>query len=347
MLSYQILIVHDQREMRDKLRSVVEKMGPNFTVVTVPSGEEALLELRTRNFDVLVSDVTLPGITGLELLKKAKDRKPGLKVILILRVLSKTSRLRVDRAGADAVILKSADPADFLDKIERCLGMVESSRNLPERVVPKENLSERLASLHLAMDSIASFFLDDLGRIHAQAGHLPEVNFKESWVPVLMAAFSANGKVARILGSSPPGDLSYFSGAEFNIFLAHVGESYALIQVVRPGTQGNDLSKKIQTIAAGIGDLSRILKQIGIPVESTERPVIRNAEIEEIVADDEIPQLEKIFQGRDSHFPKAEEVDAFWNSILGGEVSDGIHNTDALTYDQALQLGLAPEEDDE
>ena len=82
MAKYQILIVDDQREMRMVLRSGIESLGAEFQVVDVPSGEEALLEISMREIDLLVADVRLPGISGLELILRARAHKPGMSCLL-------------------------------------------------------------------------------------------------------------------------------------------------------------------------------------------------------------------------------------------------------------------------
>ena len=150
MEPYRILIVDDQRDIRRMLRAGLDTLGVKFLVVDVPSGEEAMLVITRQHFDLLITDVRLPGISGLELILQAKARNPGLKLILITGVPDTTIRQRVIEAGADAFFFKPLDMADFLDAVERCLGLVETL--LPPAPVlsepdekPVQTLPERLS----------------------------------------------------------------------------------------------------------------------------------------------------------------------------------------------------------
>ncbi len=74
-----ILIVEDQRDVRRLLRAGLETLELDLEIIDVPSGEEALLLSTRQPFDVLVADVRLPGISGLELKKRAQIQQSGPK----------------------------------------------------------------------------------------------------------------------------------------------------------------------------------------------------------------------------------------------------------------------------
>jgi two-component system response regulator (stage 0 sporulation protein F) len=128
MTEYRLLIVDDNREVRTALREAVETLGPDFEVMDVPSGEEALLELSSNDFDLLVMDVRLPGMDGLELLRRVKENQPDIKNILMTGLMDSQIRQDVADAGAEYFFFKPIEYADFLDAIERCLGLVEEPR---------------------------------------------------------------------------------------------------------------------------------------------------------------------------------------------------------------------------
>ena len=78
-----ILVVDNEVNMLALFKRVLQKEG--YEVVTVPSGEEALLKLESQWYDLLISDLKMPGMDGLELLKKAKLLSPTLPVIFSWR----------------------------------------------------------------------------------------------------------------------------------------------------------------------------------------------------------------------------------------------------------------------
>ncbi len=346
MAPYHILIVDDQKEIRDVLGAAVETLGPDFRVAAVPSGEEALLEIQTRPIDLLVSDVILPGMSGLELMKKARNRHPDLKVILVTGAVDHHIRRQVADAGADAFFLKPMDPADFLDAVERILGLVETSTAYPDLLEterPLESVSARLAKLRQELDSISVTMLDDRGRVLAQAGDLPDASEESSLLPTLMASFSANGRVARFLGANPPQNVSYFAGPKYDLVLAHVGAYYALLVVVNPFSQALPINEAIGRIFSGVSDLHEILVNLGVNLESEEHPApVDQPESEEDI-EEEAPRIDALFQKAEKVTPQLEDVDEFWDSVVEGDAAAEITSADALTYEQALRLGLAPE----
>ena len=121
-----ILIVDDQREVSRLLKSALETIEHGLDVVEAPSGEEAILEASRRKIDLLVADFRLPGITGVELTKKMQARNPAMKVILITGVTDPKVREDIAKAGADAYFTKPVPMADFLDAVERTLGLVRT-----------------------------------------------------------------------------------------------------------------------------------------------------------------------------------------------------------------------------
>jgi CheY-like chemotaxis protein len=347
MPPYRVLIVDDHPDIRNLLRFSIATLGSDFNVVAVPSGEEALLEIHIQSIDLLISDILLPGMSGLELMKKAKLRYPDLKVILITGVEDRRIRREIAEVGADAFFLKPMDTADFLDAIERCLGLVESKKMGPVSLAkekPEANLSERLISLRQELGAVSVVLLDDLGNILARAGDTPDTSEESALFPSLMASLNAGCKVAKHLKGNAPHDFMFFSGPKYDIFLTHVGESYALLQVVNSIDLEHDLSHIIQTVFKGVQDLQAILLNMGVRIEVEEQPAAEEVELADEDLDSEAPLIDALFQGMDTDAPKSEEVDAFWDSIAGNETSNGIHNADGLSYDQALQLGLTPDE---
>lgn len=80
-MSYKVLVVDDEAPIRDLFNDLLKK--ENCTVKCVSSGEEALSLIDAEDFDVVLLDIKLTGISGLEALKKIKERKADLIVIMI------------------------------------------------------------------------------------------------------------------------------------------------------------------------------------------------------------------------------------------------------------------------
>ncbi len=78
-----ILVVDDDKDIREFIAEQISKMGQ--TVYTASCGSEAikLIEEQIDSLDLLLSDVVMPGMSGVELAKSLADKKPGVKVILM------------------------------------------------------------------------------------------------------------------------------------------------------------------------------------------------------------------------------------------------------------------------
>ena len=100
----QILVVDDSKEVREVLRELLDRYG--HTVVCCEDGESGLLELETRRFDLVIADVGLPGISGLELASRVKQRSPGTTVALMTGYLDRLGPEDAQANGVDFVLGK-------------------------------------------------------------------------------------------------------------------------------------------------------------------------------------------------------------------------------------------------
>jgi DNA-binding NtrC family response regulator len=118
-----ILIVDDQHEVRRMLRAGIETLDPEFQVLDLPSAEESLVVISMQPVDLLVTDIRLPGISGLELMQKIRKRNPGLKVIVITGLLDPDLLSQVKQAGAEAFFTKPIQMTAFLDAVGQALDL--------------------------------------------------------------------------------------------------------------------------------------------------------------------------------------------------------------------------------
>ncbi len=78
---YKVLVVDDEAPVRDLFSDLLKK--DKCFVKSAASGEEALEVIAKEDFDVVLLDIKLTGISGLETLKKIKETKPGVTVVMI------------------------------------------------------------------------------------------------------------------------------------------------------------------------------------------------------------------------------------------------------------------------
>lgn len=110
-----VLLVDDERDMLDLSRDLLEAEG--YTVATAESGEEALAALGRAPFDVVITDLRMPGMGGLEALAHIRRLDPNLPVIVVSGYLSDECRARCRGDGAFECLQKPVDLALLLHRL--------------------------------------------------------------------------------------------------------------------------------------------------------------------------------------------------------------------------------------
>ena len=105
-----VLIVDDERDICDCLEQFFRMKG--YSVASAFSGEEALARLDQEAADVILLDILLPGLSGLEVLKRVHARDPDTRIIVITGLDQTGLRAQAYRYGASAYLTK---PLNFSD----------------------------------------------------------------------------------------------------------------------------------------------------------------------------------------------------------------------------------------
>jgi len=148
-----VLLVEDDQTQRELLTELLEEEG--FKVVSAPSAERALDLFRRDGFDVVITDVRLGGMGGLELLKKLKELEPSVEVIVITAFSSVDDAVRAIKMGAFHYITKPFEPEVLINLLRKacrlralskpskeCCGIVYASKAM-ENLVSQASLFAR------------------------------------------------------------------------------------------------------------------------------------------------------------------------------------------------------------
>jgi DNA-binding NtrC family response regulator len=115
-----ILVVDDQDSMRVLLQDMLEVIG--YDVVLAEGGEQALSILEGERFDLVLTDLNMPGMDGTALLRAVKARRSEIPVVIITGYGTFHTEKRVMKEGADGYISKPCT----LSKIEKTLSSILS-----------------------------------------------------------------------------------------------------------------------------------------------------------------------------------------------------------------------------
>lgn len=118
-----ILIVEDSSTTRSLIRTVIEDMGDDFFTHEASSGFEALKMLPQERFDLIITDINMPDINGLELINFVKNdpRYKHIPLIIVTTERSAEDRERGIALGASAYITKPFKPEELQEVITKIL----------------------------------------------------------------------------------------------------------------------------------------------------------------------------------------------------------------------------------
>jgi diguanylate cyclase (GGDEF)-like protein len=114
-----VLLVDDERFARTVYSDYLRVAG--YDVQVAESADAALAALRARRFDLLITDIILPGADGLELLGEAKRLDPNLEVIVITALDRVDPAVRAMKSGASDYLVKPVTPEALQISVQRCL----------------------------------------------------------------------------------------------------------------------------------------------------------------------------------------------------------------------------------
>ena len=112
-----ILCVDDEMPIRTLLKQHLELEG--YEVGTADDGDTAIEELRTTSYDVLLLDIRMPRVSGIDVLKHVKDHKLHLRVIMLTAVDDLSIAMECVKLGANDYLTKPFDTEDLLAAIRR------------------------------------------------------------------------------------------------------------------------------------------------------------------------------------------------------------------------------------
>ena len=118
-ISKWILIVEDEQYQSKTLSLILEKTG--YQVSIAASSEEACIDLQNQYYDLVLLDLHLDRVYGLELLEQIQGCNPETKILIVTGNISQEVQQDALQRGADGIIYKPVSPPELLDKISLIL----------------------------------------------------------------------------------------------------------------------------------------------------------------------------------------------------------------------------------
>lgn len=112
-----ILVIDDDEFILNSVKEILSQNG--YLVHTAKCGEEMLNKLKERVYNLILVDIVLPDMDGLDLIERLTDTLPRMRKVIITGYASLENAVRALRLGANAFIMKPISPKDLLGVVEK------------------------------------------------------------------------------------------------------------------------------------------------------------------------------------------------------------------------------------
>ena len=142
---FRILVVDDHAIVREGLARVLAGAGERWFIAQASSGHEALDRLRAEPFGMVIADISMPGMSGLDLVRRIKDEFPHMGVLVLSMHTEEQYALRAFKAGANGYVTKDGPVAETIAAVRKvAAGGAHIAPALAERLVLQINHSVRV-----------------------------------------------------------------------------------------------------------------------------------------------------------------------------------------------------------
>ena len=379
---FRVMIVDDHQEIRTALKANIETLGVDLDLVDVPSGEEAIVEVVGTGIDLLIADVGLPGLSGIELYRKLKSTYEDMQVIIITGMDDEEIHKEIEDLKVEAFFFKPLKMPEFLNAVRKTMGLdpVEEEEEELVKLTKKalsQDVTDRIADLRGELGAISIMVIEGSGVIGAETGIVPDTVYESHVMPLLLNTFKTTNKISHYLGNEKPESVWYFSGEKYDLFWSHINAKYGMMIITNPVTQNNDLTWVLTTVELAIQEVTEIIEGLTEEKKPAAKPKAKpkaktgkaktttakktNSKAAKASLPKDTPKgsngstkksaktttKKKAVKEKEPDAPDGDdnEVHEFWKAATLEEEIARIDSPDSLSFDQAQKLGFIPEND--
>lgn len=129
--SVSMLVVEDDKGSKDLLVTVISKKFPGLTIHVAINGKTGLERFKEHTPDIVVTDINMPEMNGVQMIDKIKAIKPNAKIIVLTADTGKTALEDTERKGLeiDHYLMKPVDFGELFSAIEQCRSEIALRRS--------------------------------------------------------------------------------------------------------------------------------------------------------------------------------------------------------------------------
>jgi len=149
-MTHSILIIEDEENLALGVRDALQHAG--FAADVAFDGKQGLERLKSEDFDLVVLDLMLPGMNGLELLRALRAERKGVRVLILTALAEEEDLLKGFQAGADDYMAKPFSPRELVARVEAQFRRADMETAPPARMELPGGIEVDLARLEVYRD---------------------------------------------------------------------------------------------------------------------------------------------------------------------------------------------------
>ena len=178
MKKFSILLIDDDPIITAGTGGDLEENG--YAVTTTDSGEKAIEWLKKISFDLIITDLAMSPMNGIEVVKKAKEINPEMMVIILTGFGDMDSVIEAMRFDADDFILKPCDPGEMNLRLSRCFEKLEIKRKITlyEHILPVCPMCKKIRIDSGKVKGVAKWvsmekYIHDKAKVNVRSSYCP------------------------------------------------------------------------------------------------------------------------------------------------------------------------------
>jgi CheY-like chemotaxis protein len=326
MADPRVLLVDDQRQVTRMLRTSLELSGRSYEIVDVQSAEEALREMDRGPVDLVVTDLRLPEMSGLELIARIRQTHSSMRAILVTGQPTRQVEAQARALGVVAFIPKPVSTTLFLQAVDRALAEEQTGLPVPEIIGENARAAERLMTMQRELGARLAMLVSLQGESVLRAGD-DDTDIIEPAVRDAVEALAAGLRASQRQGNDRPANFLYLDGDPYHLYITNVGLDRALVVGFAARQEAWQMGAIFHYARQIVDELREILGAMKVS-QTAAAPAQSQPPAASF---DEPPTT-----------PRA--VQAFWDEAAADAAGQAPGKDGALSYEQARKLGLIPDD---
>jgi CheY-like chemotaxis protein len=227
-----ILIVDDDQKLATLLQESLRTLGEGYDVVTAGGTDEALAKVSKRSFDLVITDLMMPEVDGLQLLEALKAINPAMVTVAMTAFDSREMRARAERFGIYHYLAKPFSVHEFRQCVMDAFKEEEQTQEATAFSEEQLKAIERsLSSLRTGVRAHSVALIDSAGRIISLQSIERHLDMTSLGNALVKGNAAVVAELANLLGDWPICRLSYHEGNDYNVCVYTLTEEFSLVIV--------------------------------------------------------------------------------------------------------------------